>query len=99
MNRLNIKILKNKIKLIKILKNKIKLETSKLFYKNKNLSQIEGLKSRVLILKKLDKQKLKNFCLVSGRYRGLINNISLSRHKANTDAILNLAQNLKINSW
>ena len=93
----NQQVLKSNIKNNIILKYEFKNLMLKSIIHNKNINYKIRIYS-FLNLKKNTLQKNKKICLISGRHRGVNNNLNMSRHNLNYFSKLGILQNFKINS-
>lgn len=91
-------ILKNNIKNNIFLKYEYKNIILKSIIHNKNINKKTRIFA-ILNLKKVTLKKNKKICLISGRHRGVYNQLNLSRHNVNYFSKLGILQNFKINSW
>jgi len=98
-----IKIYKNLFLRKQFLKTEIKKIILKSIINNKNNKPISRANalfflSKIKINNSISKQK-NNICLNTGRIKGVLSKINLSRHFLKKLLINNSLQNIKINSW
>jgi len=98
-----IKIYKNLFLKKKLIKNEIKKIILKSILQNKNIKPVIRANANYLISKiknkyHLSKQK-NNICIKTGRIKGTISNLNLSRHFSKKLLINNNLQNINIHAW
>lgn len=86
--------------LLSIIKKKFKKKINQLFKQNNNITERSRIVIKIISQKDITRSiKLKNFCLLSGKYKSCEKNTKISRHQLNKNLINGSAQNYRINSW
>jgi len=98
LNKKKQQILKHNLNNNIILKYEYKNIILKSIIHNRNLNYKLRLISNYY-LKKSHLKKNKKICLLSGRHRGVYNNLNLSRQNINYFSKLGVLQNFKVKSW
>ncbi len=98
LNKAKQQILKHNLKNNIILKYEYKNIILKSIIQNRNINNKYRLISKYYLKKNYFK-KNKKICFLSGKHRGINNNLNLSRHNLNYLCKLGILQNFKIKSW